>query len=92
MIDTTITSAVMGSSHMTKLLKAGGWGLQLFYSIVTLAAFIALIVNITKLGSSGGNPQARSNALRNILISGVCLAVLGSLGVVYAVYVSLAMG
>ena len=52
----------------------------------------ALIINITKLATSSGNPQGRSIALRNILISGVCLAVLGSLGLVYAVFVSLAIG
>ena len=52
----------------------------------------ALIINITKLATSAGNPQGRSIALRNILISGVCLAVLGSLGLIYAVFVSLAIG
>lgn len=91
-IDRSITDRIMNALTERGLLGAGSWALQLLYSIVTIAAFVALIVNITKLGMSGGNPQARSNALRNILISGLCLTVLGSLGIVYAVFVSLAIG
>ena len=90
--DGQITDAIMTSDHAKTLLGWGGKALQILYALVTLAAMAALIINITKLATSSGNPQGRSIALRNILISGVCLAVLGSLGLVYAVFVSLAIG
>ena len=44
---------------------------------------MALIINITKLAMSGGNPQARSEAIRNIFIAGCCLTVLGGLGLIF---------
>lgn len=90
--DGQITDAIMNSDHAKTLLGWGGKALQILYALVTLAAMAALIINITKLATSSGNPQGRSIALRNILISGVCLAVLGSLGLIYAVFVSLAIG
>ena len=90
--DGQITTAIMNSDHAKTLLGWGGKALQILFSLVTLAAMAALIINITKLATSSGNPAGRSQALRNILISGICLSVLGGLGLVYAVFVSLAMG
>ena len=34
---------------------------------------------------SAGNPGARSRALHDILVSGICFAVLGGLGLIFAV-------
>lgn len=90
--NSNITDAIMGGSHMTNLMGLGSKALQAIYVLVTLTSMIALIVNITKLAMSSGNPMGRGQALRNILISGICLAVLGSMGLVYAVFVSLSVG
>lgn len=90
--DGQITDAIMNGEHAKTLFGWGAKALQALYALVTLVAMAALIINITKLATSAGNPQGRSIALRNILISGVCLAVLGSLGLIYAVFVSLAIG
>jgi len=90
MIDIGSSEAVkniLSSSHLEALLDRGGWVLQLIYSLVTLGSLVALIINITKLGASGGNPMARNQAMRNILISSTCLTVLGALGTIYAIFV-----
>lgn len=88
----TITEAIVGGPHMQNLLRYGGRAIQVIYSLVTLAAMAGFIINVAKLATSSGNPAGRSQALRNILISGICLAVLGGLGIIYAVFVSLAAG
>ena len=53
-----------------------------------VVSIVALIINITKLALSGGNPSARSEAIRNILIAGGCLAVLGGLGIIFFLLLS----
>lgn len=88
-ISDTVTDGFLNSPHLTNLLKVGSWALRLVYALVTLAALAALIINITKLACSGGNPMERSRALHNIGISGICLAVLGGLGTVYAIFVGI---
>jgi len=91
-INKEITDKILASEHLKALLSRAGWVLQLLYSIVTLFSLVVLIINITKLSTSGGNPMARSEALRNILISGIALTVLGSMGAIYAVFVGFVIG
>ncbi|NLK64027.1 MAG: hypothetical protein GX289_02920 [Tissierellia bacterium] len=50
-----------------------------FLGIVVLTCLLALIYHISKLGVSGTNQNSRREAIKGILISGVGLAVLGSL-------------
>lgn len=88
----TITNAIITGDHMKNLLKYCGQAIQVIYSLVTLAAMVGFIINIAKLATSSGNPAGRSQAMWNILISGICLSVLGGLGIIYAVFVSLAAG
>jgi hypothetical protein len=57
-----------------------------FLGITILTCMAIMIIHITKLGSSS-NPKARTDAIRNILISGVSLAVLGSISFFYFFFV-----
>lgn len=70
-------------SHLATLLGSATWFIKLMYSIFIIVSIIALIVNISKLAMSGGNPIVRKEAIHNILIAGICLAVLGGLGLVF---------
>ena len=51
-----------------------------FGSAIALLTLIAIfIINLMKLGNSRGNPQARQKALMGLLITGISIALLGSL-------------
>lgn len=88
-ISSVVTDGFLNSSHLANLLKVGSWALRLIYALVTLGALVALIINITKLACSSGNPAERSRALHNIWVSGICLAILGGLGTVYAIFIGM---
>ena len=70
-------------SHLSNLFGHATWFVKLLFSIILIVAIVALIINITKLAMSGGNPQARSEAIRNIFIAGCCMTVLGGLGLIF---------
>lgn len=78
-----INNMLSSGSRLTSLFGTATWFIGLMYSIVMIVSLIALIINIAKLAMSGGNPMARSQAIRNILIAGGCLSVLGGLGFVF---------
>lgn len=66
-----------------------------FLGFVTLTCLFTMIFHITCLGVSGvrGNSdQARADALKGILISGVGLAVLGSLSVWFLLFTGIMSG
>ena len=88
-MNTTVRDRIMSSTgHLATLLDSGAWFIQLLYGLMMVVSIVALIINITKLGMSGGNPTARSEAIRNILIAGGCLAVLGGLGIIFFLLLS----
>jgi hypothetical protein len=62
-----------------------------FLGITTITCMLTLIVNITGLGlsgvSSGGAQKKRAASMKGILVSGICLAVLGSLSVWYGLFI-----
>lgn len=84
-----ISNAFSANSHLNNLIGTATWFIQLLYSIIMVVSVVALIINITKLAMSAGNPQARSEAIRNILIAGGCLAVLGGLGLIFLLVVTI---
>lgn len=61
---------------------------RIFYAFVLITVIIIMIINVTKLAKAGDNPQKRSEAIHGILITGICLAILGSIGFVYILLVS----
>jgi len=54
-----------------------------FLGLTLLTCFLAMIYHISKLGISGTNQKARSEAIKGILTTGISLSVLGSLSVWY---------
>lgn len=60
-----------------------------FYAFAIITVLIVMIINITKLAKAGDNPQERSEAMKGILISGICLGILGGIGFIYALLVAL---
>ena len=48
----------------------------------TLVMIVLFIIQFMKLGSSAGNPQARSQALTGVLWTGVAAALLGSVTII----------
>ena len=66
--------------------------LNIFYAFAIVTCVIVMVLNITKLSKAGDNPQERSEAMKGILISGVCIGILGSLGLVYAILAVLVLG
>lgn len=55
--------------------------INFLYIIMTLTCLAGLIFSIVKLGSSGGNPQMRQQAIMGILFCGIGVALLGSVGI-----------
>lgn len=47
-----------------------------------LSGIAVLLYHIVQLALAGGNPNERSKVLKNLLVSMVCLALLGSIGLI----------
>lgn len=73
-------------THLATLMGSAAWLIKLMYSVIIILSIIALIINISKLATSGGNPIARTEAIRNILIAGICLTILGGLGLFFLIF------
>lgn len=54
-----------------------------------VSGFATVIFHLIKLGSSGGNPQARAKVLQDMLTTIICIALLGSFNMVLYFIVSL---
>lgn len=54
-----------------------------FLGFTVLTCLLVMIIHITRLGTSGGSARNREEAIRGILVSGIGLAVLGSISVWY---------
>lgn len=83
-----ILKNIFSSESFKNLLEIVQSLLQLVYAIMTLTAMVILIVNITKLALSGGVSQRRSEALHGIMVSGICLTILGGIGTVFVLILS----
>ena len=55
-------------------------------SVLLLNAMLIFIYHIVQLTQSADNPQKRSEAIHNLLICGVCLAVQGSISIFIMLY------
>lgn len=86
--DSAIIGRFFSSTHLNGVIGVAVWGIRLLYALLVLGGFVALILNITKLARSNGRANERGYALYGILASGVCLAVLGGLGLVYITVIS----
>ena len=66
--------------------------INIFFGFALVTCFIVMAINITKLAKSGDNPVARSEAMKGILVTGICIAILGSIGLIYMILVVLIFG
>lgn len=67
-----------------ELLNEFGFYVSVFIGISMLISLYSLIVNFIKLAGSSGNPSARSEAIKNLLVAGLCTALLGGIGIIQA--------
>lgn len=86
-MNTSLITNILGGEHAGTLIKVAAWGIQLLYGVVVLGCFAAFFVNVARLAMSSGNPAARSTAVKGIIISGGCLAVLGGIGIVFVLII-----
>ena len=57
-------------------------GLIGFGIMISISSFI---INIMRLGASSGNKKKREQAITNLLISGICTALLGAVPLLYII-------
>lgn len=78
-----------GGGHFGELVSIGLYVIGLLMALVAITAVVVLAINIVRWSKAGDNPSARSEAQRNMLICGICLAIIGGFGTVYAIFVML---
>ena len=52
--------------------------LNVFLIFIAITLVIIFVLNAAKLASAGENPRKRQEAIHGILVTGICIAVLGS--------------
>lgn len=88
--DTAILNRIFGpDSHFSMFLSQYKVAIAAVLAFVTMASFVFLTMNITKLATSQSDPRRRKDALVGIGISGCCIAVLGSLDIFFVLVLSL---
>lgn len=63
-------------------------GLMAFFMASSVLIFI---IHFIRLGQHGANPMARMKIMQDILITGVCTAIIGSLWLVYGLVVTISL-
>lgn len=61
--------------------------LGIFFAFVVVTLIIIFVINIGKLSQAGDNMMLRQQAIKGILVTGICLAVLSSFGIILGVIV-----
>lgn len=61
--------------------------LNIALTFIAVTLVIILIINIGKLTTAGDNPIKRQEAINGIMISGICLGVLGSFGLILGIVI-----
>ncbi len=86
--NSVILEKLFGGAHISGVLGSVSLGLKALYVLCFAASLVTFFVSLTRLSMSAGNPAARSRALHDILVSGICFAVLGGLGLIFAVLIA----
>lgn len=73
---------------MQSVLGQAGWILEVLYALCFIASLVCFFISVARLARSSDNPAARSKALHDILVSGICFTILGAVGFVFVVLVS----
>ena len=62
--------------------------LNIFLVFVAVTLVIVFVMNAVKFSTAADNPMKRQAAIHGILVSGICLAILGSFGLVAGIMVA----
>ena len=57
--------------------------------MLSILAIVAFAINVARLSAAGDSPTKRSVAMRGLLISFICFAIMGGIDIVYAAVLSL---
>lgn len=67
----------------TELMKEYNVIVSSVVGLSVLTSLLIFIIHMMQLASSSNNAVARSAVLKNVLISGICTALLGGIGLIY---------
>lgn len=84
----TVLERIFGGDHMQNVLGQAGWILEVLYALCFIASLVCFFISVARLARSADNPGARSKALHDILVSGICFTILGAIGFIFVVLVS----
>lgn len=68
------------ATALNELLKEYKIHLNVFIAFGFLTSLLSFVINFTRLGIYSSNPQQRATVIRNLIISGICASIFGSLG------------
>lgn len=88
-INVYATAAHTDSEFMTKFyefIEEYRAGVNVVVGLLLLLSMFTFIYHIVKLVQAADNPQQRKEAINNILICGVCLAIQGSVSIFIMLY------
>lgn len=77
------TQDISAGTAWTKILNEYNGIIKIIYGLFLLTCVLVFIINFTKLGSTGGNPQARQNCMMGLIVSGIGTALLGGIGMFF---------
>ncbi len=62
--------------------------LNVFLIFIAITLVIIFVLNAAKLASAGENPRKRQEAIHGILVTGICIAVLGSFSLILGLLIA----
>lgn len=83
----TILGNIFGGTHISSVLGVVSLLSKTLYALCFIGSLIAFFVSIAKLAQSASNPGARSRALHDIMVSGICFTLLGGVGLIFVVLI-----
>jgi len=87
---TQATSSPGFQSALKSFYKSSGMYINIFVGFVILQNILIFIYHLIRLGGVSTNPQKRAKCIQDLLISGICLALIG--GATTVVYLIIAIG
>ena len=87
MVDKGILANISGAFGV--FLETYGTVLNILLSFVTISILILLIINIVRLGSAKEMPMLRRRSIKNVYVTGICLALISVVDTIYIVLLGL---
>lgn len=60
-------------------------------AFAAISSVLIFIIHFVRLGASHNHPIFRAKIIREMLVSGICTALIGAIGLIFKVYVSIFM-